>query len=140
MPKEPIAFWVPGQEWRAASFDESRMDDKTHGDGGDRAGRTERIVRCGPWDDGETIGNKCASHTTSLVGGSNALGEPIPCFMSFACSEFDTSILRFGPVAMVNGIKLATQGTCNPKGSVDGKGAIQYVSDSLIPMFDAHGG
>ena len=45
MPLEPIAFWIEGEEWRAISFDESRLDDTTHGAGGDRKGRTERCIR-----------------------------------------------------------------------------------------------
>ena len=46
IPKQPIAFIYASQAWRAVSFDETRINDKTHGEGGDRAGRTERIVRC----------------------------------------------------------------------------------------------
>ena len=31
VPNKPIAHWIKGQEWRAASFDETRLDDTTHG-------------------------------------------------------------------------------------------------------------
>ena len=55
---------------RAFSFDETRLDDKTHGDGAKRSGRTERTFRAGKWDEGVCIGQKSASHTASLVGGS----------------------------------------------------------------------
>jgi hypothetical protein len=53
VPKQPIAFWRVGEEWRAISFDETRLDDATHGDGGNRKGKSERIVICGPLDRGE---------------------------------------------------------------------------------------
>ena len=29
-PIEPIAYYYVGEEWRAVSFDESRLDDTTH--------------------------------------------------------------------------------------------------------------
>ena len=115
------------------------MDDKTHGDGADRAGRTERCIVTGKNDDSECVGNKNAGATASLMGGSNAKGEGIPAFVSLACTNFDIDILTLGPVATVNGIMLGTQGVCNPKGSIDGAGAIAFVNDSLVPMFDAHG-
>ena len=127
------------QKWRAVSFDEMRLDDKTHGDGGDRAGRTERSVRCSATDDGECVGNKHGSHTASLMGGSNAAGDPTPPFVSLACTNFDPDILSLGPVATINGRDLGTQGICNPKGSINGAGAISFISDALIPMFDAYG-
>ena len=103
VPLEPIAFWVEGEEWRAVSFDESRLDDTTHGAGGDRKGRTEQSIRCGPWDHGECIGQKSATHTSSLVGGSNAKGEPVPPWFCLAASTCDESIFALGPVANVNG-------------------------------------
>ena len=56
--RSPLLVAMRCATLRAVSFDETRLDDKTHGDGGDRAGRTERIVRCGKWDDGESIGQK----------------------------------------------------------------------------------
>lgn len=115
------------------------MDDKTHGDGGDRAGRTERTVLCGYWDDGECIGKKSATHSMSLVGGSNAKGEPIVPFVSLMCESFDTEILKLGPVAKINGKEFGTQGICNSKGSVNGDGAIRLLYDSIIPSFNAHG-
>lgn len=140
VPKQPIAFWVEEERWRAVSFDEMKLDDKTHGDGGDRAGRTERIVKVADWDDGESIGQKNATHSASMVGGSNAKHEPVPAFFSFATKNFDPSILLLGPVAVVNGVELGSQGMCNPKGSIDSEGAISFVSSSLVPMFNAHGG
>ena len=56
----------------ALSFDEMRMDDKIHGDGGDRKGRTENTLRCGFWDNGEcseysTLGYERASACCSLL-------------------------------------------------------------------------
>mmetsp|Transcript_31731 Transcript_31731/g.63367 ORF Transcript_31731/g.63367 Transcript_31731/m.63367 type:complete len:590 (-) Transcript_31731:1569-3338(-) len=140
VPREPIAFWVASERWRAASFDEMRLDDKTHGDGGDRKGRTENTVRAGKWDAGETIGQKSASHTASLVGGSNALHEPLVPFVCLACSDFNRAILLLGPIAVINGKRFHTQGTCNPKGSINGKAAIQLVDQSLLPAFEAHRG
>ena len=139
-PLQPIAFWVKGEEWRAVSFDESRLDDTTHGAGGDRKGRTEQTARCGPWDKGECIGQKTASHTSSLVGGSNGLGEPVPPWFCFAASTIDESIFRLGPVAMVNGKACPTRGACNPKGSVNGKFAVLFLLQSLMVMFAARGG
>jgi hypothetical protein len=140
-PTEPIAFWVKGEEWRAASFDEMRLDDTTHGAGGDRKGRTEASVRCGPWDIGECVGQKSASHTASMAGGSNAIGEPVPPWFSLAAnSDPDDAIFAMGPVAIVNGHRLPSRGASNPKGSVDGKHAILMLFASLVAMFDAHGG
>ena len=154
------------QTFRALSFDESRLDDKTHGDGGNRGGRTERTFRAGKWDEGalfalpppplppkyeievrahvmhsgECIGLKTASHTASLLGGSNALGEPVPAFVVLAAmSEPSPHLLAVGPVAVVNGVKLGTQGTSNKKGSVDTDAALQAIDDCFIPMFKAHG-
>ena len=138
-PKEPIAFWVEGEEWRALSFDESRLDDTTHGAGGDRKGRTELSLRCGPGDDGECIGQKSATHTSSIVGGSNALGEPLPAWFSVAASEVDDAIFSCGPVAVVGGQEFPSRGMCNPKGSVDGKHAVQFLVESLVAMCSAHG-
>ena len=139
-PLEPIAYWVEGEEWRAVSFDESRLDDTTHGAGGDRKGRSERSIRCGPFDTGECMGQKSASHTASLVGGSNGLGEPVPPWFCFAASNFDRSILNLGPVAIVNGHACPSQGACNPKGSVDGKYAILFLIQAILVMFQAWGG
>ena len=96
------------------------MDDKTHGDGGDRKGRTENSIRCGFWDKGECIGQRHASHTSSLAGGSNALGEAMPAWFSVASKTVDPAIFRFGPVAQVNGTSIPSQGRCNEKGSVTG--------------------
>ena len=121
------------------SFDESRLDDTTHGAGGDRKGRTETSVRCGPWDIGECVGQKSASHTASLVGGSNALGEPVPAWFCLASgSEPDSAVFALGPVAVVNGHELPSRGASNPKGSVDGKLAIRFLRESLLPMLEAH--
>ena len=139
-PLEPIAFWVEGEEWRAVSFDESRLDDTTHGSGGCRKGRTELSLRCGPFDTGESIGQKSASHSSSLVGGSNALGEPVPPWFCLAATNIDPALFKLGPVANVNGYACPSQGTCNPKGSVNGKYAILFVIQSLLMMFRAHGG
>ena len=97
-----------------------RMDDKTHGDGGDRKGRTENSIRCGFWDKGEVVGQKHASHTSSMVGGSNALGEATPAWFSVASKTVDPAIFRFGPVAQVNGTLIPSHGRCNEKGSVTG--------------------
>lgn len=140
IPVEPIAYWVKGEEWRAVSFDESRLDDTTHGAGGDRKGRTELSIRCGPWDTAECVGQKSASHTSSLVGGSNALGEPVPPWFCLAANTVDDAIFALGPVAMVNGHRCPSRGSCNPKGSVDGKHAILFVLQSLKVMFQARGG
>ena len=140
VPLEPIAFWVKGEEWRAVSFDESRLDDTTHGAGGDRKGRTEQSIRCGPWDYGECVGQKSASHTSSLVGGSNAKGEPVPPWFCLAANMCDDSIFALGPVAVVNGHSCPSRGSCNPKGSVDGKHAILFLIQSLLVMFKAYGG
>ena len=125
------------------SFDETRLDDTTHGAGGCRKARTERITRCGTWDDGEVAGKKSASHTMSLLGGSNGLHEPVPPFVSLARSEFPKGgplIFKLGPIATVNGKQLGTQGTCNEKGSIDGQGIILALNDCVIPMFDAYDG
>lgn len=64
------------------------------------------------------IGQKSASHTMSLVGGSNALGEPLPPFVVIA-SYFEPTIecLQSGPIAVVNGQRIGTTGTSNPKGA-----------------------
>tara|TARA_B110001450_G_scaffold256608_2_gene287735 strand:+ start:712 stop:2802 length:2091 start_codon:yes stop_codon:yes gene_type:complete len=140
VPLEPIAFWVEGEEWRAVSFDESRLDDTTHGAGGDRKGRTEQSIRCGPWDHGECIGQKSATHTSSLVGGSNAKGEPVPPWFCLRALTCDDSLFALGPVAIVNGHSYPSRGSCNAKGSVDGKHAILFLIQSLLPMFQAHGG
>jgi hypothetical protein len=125
---------------RAFSFDETRLDDKTHGDGANRKGRTERTFRAGKWDEGVCIGQKSASHTASLVGGSNALGEPLPPFVVIA-SSFEPTIgmLQAGPVAIVNGKQIGTTGTANNKGSVDGEAALMFIDHSVLPMLSAHG-
>ena len=140
IPIEPIAFWVKGEEWRAVSFDESRLDDTTHGAGGDRKGRTETSLRCGPRDMGECIGQKTASHSSTLVGGSNALGEPTPPWFCLAARDFDPSVFALGPVAIVNGQECPSRGTCNPKGSVTGEYAVLFIIQSLNVMFAARGG
>ena len=117
-----------------------KAEGSTHGDGGDRAGATERIVICGPNDDGETMGNRKSRWDFSLVGGSNALGEPLPPFACLAASTVDTRTFKSGPVAVVNGRQFPFQGICNPKGSIDSDGAVQLVYCVFIPMFNAHGG
>ena len=139
-PVEPIAFWIEGEEWRAVSFDESRLDDTTHGSGGDRKGRSEQIVRCGPHDTAECIGQKTASKTSSIVAGSNGLGEPVPPWFCLAANTIDDAIFKLGPVAIVNGKACPSQGACNPKGSVNGKYAVLFIVQSLLMMFKARGG
>ena len=140
VPVEPIALWNPGQAWRAVSFDETRLDDATHGDGGDRSGRSERTLRAGHWDKGDSIGKKNASgQTMSLVGGSNAMGEALIPLISLSCVDFDEKILERGPAAIVNGKRFIMRGTSNPKGSIDGKGILMLVRECLLPMFEAHG-
>ena len=131
---------IESERWRAVSFDEMKAEGSTHGDGGDRAGATERIVICGPNDDGETMGNRKSRWDFSLVGGSNALGEPLPPFACLAASTVDTRTFKWGPVAVVNGKQFPFQGICNPKGSIDSNGAVQLVYCVFIPMFNAHGG
>ena len=53
-------------------------------------------------------------------------------------------VFALGPVATIQGVdgpvRLPTHGMSNPKGSIDGAGAIDFVRKSLIPMFNAHGG
>ena len=140
-PREPIAFWIEEEMWRAVSFDESRLDDATHGEGGRRKARTERIVRCCASDDGEVAGKKGSSYSASLVGGSNAKGEPIPCRLVLACKmPPKQSIFAAGPVALVNGQRFPTTGGHNEKGSVDTDEAIAFLRESVLPMFAAHGG
>jgi hypothetical protein len=140
-PREPIAFWIETEMWRAISFDESRLDDATHGEGGRRKARTERIVRCCASDDGEVAGKKGSSYSASLVGGSNAKGEPIPCRLVLACKmPPKQSIFAAGPVALVNGQRFPTTGGHNEKGSVDTDEAIAFLRESVLPMFAAHGG
>ena len=125
---------------RAISFDETRMDDKTHGDGGDRKGRTESSIRCGFWDNGECVGQKNASHTSSMCGGSNAAGEPVPAWFSVAAKHVDPAIFQLGPMAKVNGKLIASQGRSNEKGSVTGDFAAVFIDESVVPMLNAHGG
>jgi hypothetical protein len=140
VPKEPQVLLVKGQEWRLTSMDETRLEDTTHGSGGDRHSHGERIFLADADDDGEVTGTSHASHTASGVGGSNAGGEALPCFVSFACETFEVDWLKAGPVTMINGKKFSTQGTCNTKGSVNGDGAIQWSDECLKPAYDAHGG
>lgn len=118
----------------ALSFDEMRMDDKTHGDGGDRKGRTENSIRCGFWDNGECIGQKNASHTSSMIGGSNALGEAVPAWFSVASKTVDPAIFRFGPVAQVNGTLIPSNGRCNEKGSVTGHLLLSNAHACMLAM------
>jgi hypothetical protein len=139
IPKQPVAFWIESERWRAMSFDETRLDDETHGAGADRQGRTERIIRCGKWDDGETIGQKCASHTASMVGGSNALGEPLPPWFVLASKTCDDSMFALGPVAIINGKSFPSRGTCNVKGSVNSENALRLIDECFVPAFEAHG-
>ena len=116
------------------------MDDKTHGDGGDRKGRTENSIRCGFWDKGEVIGQKHASHTSSMAGGSNAEGEPMPPWFSVASKTVDPAIFRLGPVAQVNGKSLPSHGRCNDKGSITSDFAVAMIDEAVVPMLNAHGG
>ena len=140
MPRQPRVLLIKGQEWRLVSMDEVRLEDTTHGQGGGRHARGERIFLADDDDDGEVVGTTHASHTASAVGGSNALGEGLPPFFSFACETFVLEWLRAGPTTVVNGVTLGSQGTCNTKGSVDGKAAITWSNDSLKAAYDAHGG
>ena len=59
--------------------------------------------------------------------------------MSLACATIDPEMFTRGPIAIVNGHELGTQGMCNKKGSIDGVGAVAFVNDCLLPMFDARG-
>lgn len=140
-PLQPIAFWRQTEMWRAVSFDETHLDDATHGEGGKRKARTERIVRCCAKDIGEVAGKRHGSYSASLVGGSNALGEPTPAYLVLKAGTAPAqSTFSRGPVATVNGRQFPTQGGHNAKGSVDTPQAIAFIRDCLLPMFEAHGG
>ena len=117
-----------------------RLDDKTHGDGANRKGRTERTFRAGKWDTGVCIGQKSHNQTMSLMGGSNGLGGAMPAFVVIA-SHYEPTIemLEAGPVVYVNGIKLGTTGTANPKGSVTGEEAIMFLEYCIVPWLAAYG-
>jgi hypothetical protein len=146
IPKEPIAFWCKGEEWRALSFDEMKADDATHGDGGNRKARTERTMICGYWDDGECIGQKNPTATMSIACGSSGAHEPLPLFVVLARKLFDKHILAHGPVVVIYNHRtgtihrLGTTGTSNEKGSMNTEAACQYVDDAIVPYLDAHGG
>ena len=129
-------LWVEGEEYRVISFDETKLDDST-GEG--RKGRCEHTVRCGPLDDGECVGNKHGSRAASGVGGSNGLGEAMPCMVVTASETMDSKWWQDGPVAVVNGQQLGMHCNCNAKGSVNGEMAIEYVRVCVLGSLRAHG-
>jgi hypothetical protein len=135
----PQVLYNPGEEWRVVSFDEVRCDDKTHGDGGKRHARTERVVTIGKDDDGEVVGNLHGSTTASAVGGSNANYEALPCFMSLACLSVNPAWFRLGPTTTLGGKVIHTDGVCNEKGSVDGIGAVCFLRRGVIRNWTARG-
>jgi hypothetical protein len=59
--------------------------------------------------------------------------------LAWTGSNLNPDILSLGPVAKVNGQEFGTQGIANPKGSIDGAGAITFIVDSVVPMLNAHG-
>jgi len=84
VPKQPIAFWIEGERWRAFSFDETRLDDKTHGDGANRKGRTERTFRAGKWDEGVCIGQKVGIPHGVARRGLECAGRATPPFRGYS--------------------------------------------------------
>ena len=122
VPNQPEVLFHAGQQYRLISFDEMRCEDKTHGDGGDRKGRCERTMKCGKDDDGECVGSRHASKSASVVGGSNAAGEALPCFVVTASSSFQPEWCADGPTTTINGQIIGMDGDCNTKGAVqDGR-------------------
>ena len=87
-----------------------KCDDTTHGTDGDRKGRTERSVRCGPADDGECVGTKHNTHPASIVGGTNGEGEALPCFAATATETVDLRWFAGGPETVINGKVIAMDG------------------------------
>ena len=133
VPKQPKMTFFPGKKDRVFSFDETRVDGKTHGDGGGRHGKGERIVRVGPDDDGETIGHKSSAQTFSAVGGSNAAFQATPCYAVTATETVSVEWFERGPKTMIGGKVYGTTGNCNTKGSVTGELAIEYVETCIKP-------
>ena len=137
VPKEPEAFYIPGEEYRVISFDEMKADDTTHGSGGDRKAKSERSIRCGPEDDGECVGSKHASHTASIVGGTIGTFEALPAFACTASETIDLTWFENGPTTIINGKLLKMDGTCNTKGSINNEAAIQYMKRTVLRAFEA---
>lgn len=137
VPLEPEVLWIESERYRVASFDEMKCDDKTHGDG-NRKGRSERTIRCGPEDDGECIGTKHSSHPASVVGGTLGTNEALPCYAVTASATVDPTWFAVGPKTTINGKVIGMDGTCNAKGSVNNEVAIEYVKKSVLPAFAAY--
>ena len=139
LPTEPEMLYTDGTAWRLISFDETRVDDKTHGDGGDRKGRSERCLYVGSEDDGECVGNKHGGTSASLVGGSNGAYEGLPPYAASASATFDPAWIMDGPTTTINGHTYGMEATCNDTGAIKGAAPVDFLKRSVLKVWEARG-
>lgn len=113
----PEILILPCEAWRIISFDELKLKLGTHDNDGGTSRNTERSLKFGPQDVGESISAQ-SSYSMSGLAGSHGDGTPIPAAFCFAACSLDPGWTVGAPVfTTFGGMKIEPSYFANPKGS-----------------------